>query len=78
MRVALRDPVVPLALVVAFSLGDIPVALWGVAGMRAAGRRNGYIVVLWSAIAIGAALAIAAGYVGFGSLSRRGHRGSRH
>ena len=37
--------------------------------MRAAGRSRLYIYLLWSAIAIGGALAIAAGYVGFGSLS---------
>ena len=70
LGVALRDPVVPLALVVAFSLGNLPVALSSTAGMLAAGRRYGYIVLLWSAIAIGAALAIMAGYVGFGSLSQ--------
>jgi ZIP family zinc transporter len=38
--------------------------------MRAAGRSYLYIFLLWSAIAIGAALAIAAGYVGFDSLNR--------
>jgi zinc transporter, ZIP family len=38
--------------------------------MRAAGRSYTYIFLLWSAIAIGAAVAIAAGYVGFGSLSK--------
>ena len=45
--------------------------LWlsSTAGMRAAGRRYGYISLVWSAIAIGAALAIMAGYVGVGSLS---------
>ena len=37
--------------------------------MRAAGRSYTYIVLLWSAIAIGAAVAIAAGYVAFGSLT---------
>jgi ZIP family zinc transporter len=36
--------------------------------MRAAGRSYAYIFLLWIAIAIGAAAAIAAGYVGFGSL----------
>jgi ZIP family zinc transporter len=68
LGVALRDPVIPLALVMAFSLGNLPVALSSTAGMRAAGRSYLYIFLLWGAIAIGAALAIAAGYVGFGLL----------
>ncbi len=37
--------------------------------MRVARRSHTYIFLLWSAIAIGAPVAIAAGYVGFGSLS---------
>jgi zinc transporter, ZIP family len=69
LGVALRDPVVPVALAIAFSLGNLPVALSSTAGMRAAGRSYPYIFLLWMAIAIGAAVAIAAGYVGFGSLS---------
>ena len=69
LGIALRDPVVPVALVIAFSVGNVPVALSSTAGMRAAGRSYLYIVLLWSAIAIGGAVAIAAGYVGFGSLS---------
>src|SRR5262245_66603846 len=43
-------------------------ALSSTAGMRAAGRSYRYIFLLWSAIAMGAALAIAGGYLGFGSL----------
>ena len=70
LGIALRDPVVPLALVIAFSVGNLPVALSSTAGMRAAGRRHGHILLLWSAIAIGTAVAIVAGYVGFGSLSQ--------
>jgi ZIP family zinc transporter len=70
LGIALRDPVVPLALVIAFSLGNLPMALSSTAGMRAAGRSYLYISLLWSAIAIGAAIAVAAGYVGFGSLSQ--------
>jgi zinc transporter, ZIP family len=70
LGIALRDPVVPLALVIAFSLGNLPAALSSTAGMRAAGRSYRYIFLLWSAIAIGAAFAIAAGYVALGSLSR--------
>lgn len=69
LGVALRDPVVPLALVIAFSVGNLPVALSSTAGMRAAGRSYAYICLLWSAIAIGAAVAIATGYVGFGWLN---------
>jgi ZIP family zinc transporter len=69
LGVALRDPVVPVALTIAFSLSNLPVALSSTAGMRAAGRSYPYILLLWTAIAIAAALAIAAGYVGFGSLS---------
>jgi ZIP family zinc transporter len=68
LGVALRDPVVPLALVIAFSIGNLPVARSSTAGMRAAGRSYRYIFVLWTAIALGAAAAIAAGYVGVGSL----------
>jgi ZIP family zinc transporter len=69
LGIALWDRVVPLALVIAFSVGNVPVALSSTAGMRAAGRSYTYIFVLWSAITIGAAVAIAAGYLGFGSLS---------
>ena len=69
LGIALRDRVVPLALVIAFSVGNFPLALSGTAGMRAAGRSHTYIFLLWSVITIGAAVAIAAGYVGFGSLS---------
>jgi len=69
LGIALRDPVVPLVLVFAFSVGNLPEALSSAAGLRVAGRSYTYIFLLWSAIAIGAAVAIAAGYVGFGSLS---------
>jgi ZIP family zinc transporter len=69
LGVALRDPVVPVALTIAFSLSNLPVALSSTAGMRAAGRSYPYIFLVWTAIAIGAALAIAAGYLGFGALS---------
>ena len=41
LGIALRDPVVPLALVIAFSVGNLPVAFSSTAGMRAAGRRYG-------------------------------------
>ena len=68
LGVALRDPVVPVALTIAFSLSNFPVALSSTAGMRAAGRSYTYVFLVWIAIAIGAAVAIAAGYVGFGWL----------
>jgi len=68
LGIALRDRVVPLALVFAFSVGNLPEALSSAAGMRDAGRSNTYILLVWSAIAIGATLTIAAGYVGFTSL----------
>jgi len=68
LGIALRDGVVPLALVFAFSLGNLPEALSSAAGMRAAGRSHTYIVLMWTAIAIGAAVAIAVGYVGFTSV----------
>ena len=68
LGIALRDRVVPLALVIAFSVGNLPEALSSTAGMRAAGRSYTYIFLLWSAIVTGAAVAIAAGYVGFGVL----------
>ena len=70
LGIALRDPVVPLALVIAFSVSNLPVALSSTAGMRVAGRTYTYIFLLWSVIAIGAAVAIVAGYVGVGSLSQ--------
>ena len=69
LGLALRDPVVPVALVIAFSVGNLPVALSSTAGMRAAGRSYPYVFLLWSAIAIGTAVTVAAGYVGFTSLS---------
>jgi ZIP family zinc transporter len=53
---------------VAFSVGNLPLALSSTAGMRAAGRRYGSILLLWTAIAVGATLAVAAGYVAFGAL----------
>jgi ZIP family zinc transporter len=69
LGIALLDRVVPVALVIAFSVGNFPLALSGTVGMRAAGRSYTYIFLIWTAITIGAAVAIAAGYVGFVSLS---------
>jgi ZIP family zinc transporter len=71
LGIALRNHVVPVALVFAFSVGNLPEALSSAAGMRFAGRSSTYILLLWSAIAISAPIATAAGYVGFGSLSEQ-------
>ena len=68
LGITLRDRVIPFALVFALSVGNFPEALSSAAGMRVAGRSYSYILLVWSAIAIGAAVAIATGYVGFGSL----------
>ena len=69
LGIALQDRILPLALVFAFSVGNVPEALSSAAGMRVAGRSYTYILLLWSAIAVGAAVALAVGYVGFRSLS---------
>ena len=78
LGVALRSPVVPLALVIAFSVGNLPMALSSAAGMRAAGRSYAYVFVVWGASAVGATAAIAAGYVVFGLSARPGRRACRH
>src|ERR687898_348369 len=59
LGLALRDRVVPLALVFAFSVGNLPEALSSAAGLRIAGRSHTYIFLMWTAIAVGAAVAIA-------------------
>jgi zinc transporter, ZIP family len=69
LGVALRDPVLPVALTIVFSVSNFPVALSSTAGMRAAGRSHTYIFLIWCAIAVGGTAAIVAGYLGFGSLS---------
>jgi ZIP family zinc transporter len=70
LGLALHDRTVPVVLVAAFSAGNLPEALSSAAGMRAAGRSYLHILLLWGAIAAGAAISIAAGYVGFGWLSQ--------
>ena len=69
LGIALQNRVAPLMLVMACFVGNLPEALSSAAGMRAAGRSYRYILLLWSAVAIGAAIGVVAGYVGFGSLS---------
>ena len=68
LGLALRQPAFPLELVIALSVGNLPEAVSGAAGMRNAGRSYRYIFSLWSAVAIGAAASIALGYVAFGLL----------
>jgi ZIP family zinc transporter len=68
LGLALRAQVFPLALVLAFSVGNVPEALSSAAGMRAAGRGGAYILVMWGAIALGSAVTIAAGYVWLAAL----------
>jgi ZIP family zinc transporter len=70
LGLALQQQALPVELLIAISVGNLPEALSGAAGMRNAGRSYRYIVLLWSAIAIGAAVAIAAGYAAFGSLDQ--------
>jgi zinc transporter, ZIP family len=68
LGLSLQQRVVPVELVIAFSIGNLPEALSGATGMRTAGRSYRYIVLVWGATAIGAAVAVAAGYALFGSL----------
>lgn len=70
LGLALRERAVPIELMIAISVGNLPEALSGAAGMRAAGRGHRYVLVLWSAIAIGATVATAASFTAFGSLDR--------
>lgn len=70
LALALRERAVPLELLIAISVGNVPEALSGAAGMRSAGRSYRYIFLLWGAIAMGAALATAGGYAAFGTLGQ--------
>ena len=76
LGIALRDGVVPLALVFAFSVGTFPEALSSAAGMRIAGRSYTYIL-LSGVDAIGAAVLSRQGMSGSAPSVRRGHRGCR-
>ncbi len=58
----------PLELLVAIAVGNLAEALSGAAGMRAAARSPRYILLLWSSIAVGVALATAAGRTALGVL----------
>jgi len=68
LGLTLRQRALPLELLIAIAVGNLPEALSGAAGMRSAGRSYRYILLLWSTIAIGAAVATAAGYAAFGHL----------
>ncbi len=68
LGLALREQAVPVALVVAISVGNLPEALSASAGMRTAGRTVRYILLLWGAIALGATVATAGGYLLAGSV----------
>jgi ZIP family zinc transporter len=57
LGLALRQRVIPVELVIAFPVGNLPEALSGAAGMRNAGRSYRYTFFLWIAIAIGTAVA---------------------
>jgi ZIP family zinc transporter len=65
LGLTLRERPFPMELLIAIAVGNLPEALSGAAGMRRAGRSYRYILLLWSAIAMGAALATAAGYAAF-------------
>ncbi len=62
LGLALREGAVPVALI-AIAVGNLPEALSGAAGMRAAGRSYGYVFAVWGGIAAGATVATAAAYL---------------
>ena len=70
LGLTLRERVVPVELLIAIAVGNLPEALSASAGMRLAGRSYRYILVLWSTIALGTALATAAGFAAFAYLGR--------
>jgi ZIP family zinc transporter len=70
LGLALREGAVPVGLLIAISVGNLPEALSGSTGMRSAGRSYRYVLLLWGAIAIGAAVATAGGYAASGPLGQ--------
>jgi zinc transporter, ZIP family len=70
LGLTLRERAVPLEFLIAIAVGNFSEALSGAAGMRSAQRGTRYILLLWSAIAVGAALATAAGYASFAYLGQ--------
>jgi ZIP family zinc transporter len=71
LGLALRERALPLGLLIAISVGNLPEALSGAAGMRGAGRGIRYVLGLWSAIAIGTAVCTASAFATLGGL--QGH-----
>jgi zinc transporter, ZIP family len=69
LGIALRNRIAPMALVFAIAVSTVPEALSSTAGMRIAGRSSKFVLGQWGAIAIGSTAAVAAGYVGFGTLN---------
>jgi ZIP family zinc transporter len=62
LGLTLRQQSLSLELIIAIAVGNLPEALSGATGMRSAGRSYRYIVLLWSTIAVGSAVATAVGY----------------
>jgi len=58
-----------LVLLAAVFLGNLPESISSTAGMQAEGRSTRYIVLVWSAAALGCTLATVAGYTLLGGLS---------
>jgi ZIP family zinc transporter len=75
LGLALQHPGFPLELLVAIAIGNLPEGLSGSAGMRSAGRSYRYVFFLWITIALGSAVATAAGYAVSGYL---GHSSPPH
>jgi ZIP family zinc transporter len=71
LGVTLRAGGPDLALIVALALANMPEALSGTAGMRAASRSFTYVLVLWSAIALGTAATTALAFHFLGDLGPR-------
>lgn len=68
LGLALHQGAVPMGLVIAIAVSNVPEAFSGAAGMRSAARSYRYVISLWSSIAIGTTIATAIGYAAVGSL----------
>ncbi len=68
LGLALREATFPMGVLIAISVGNVSEAFSGASGMRLAGRSYRYILLLWSAIAMGSTVATGAGYAVFGSI----------
>ncbi len=67
--VLLEHPELPLAIVAAVFLSNVPESLSAATGLRAAGHSPRYIVSLWSGVMLASALAAAAGNAFLGGAS---------